>query len=302
MSSHSSEPFNDDFDRVIRDALMAAVDSVEPGGDGLERIRAKIVVRQAVRASRWRIPHSRGAARWRPFQLSGAWLTAMSEAVVERFKPDPNRAGWFGWLRPAAAIATGVFVVTAASWAVAALPAAIAPVNNSRHFSPGPAPSSLPGKSSRPGYSSSSGGVGGSGPGAQGGSSGAGTPSCSPPASTSPSATTTPSITPTITPSSTSPGTSPSTGTPTSPDTTAPETTPSDSISAGQNPPTPTTSVSPAATGKALLDAASSAELGVTISPALPTATQTPGPVVSPVPSASVTPQPSQPGGQGPCG
>jgi hypothetical protein len=310
MSSHNSEPFESDLDRLIRDSLLTAADSVEPGSNGLERIRAKIIVRRAARASRWRIAPGRGAAGWRPFQVTGAWLTAMTEAVVERFKPDPNRAGWFGWLRPAAAIATGVFVVTAASLAVAALPAAIAPVNNSRHYhSPTPAPSSLSGHRHRPGYSSSGGSAGSSGPGGENGNSGGGTPSCSPPASTSPSASTTPSQTPSETPSTSSPSTTPSTGTPTptTSDSSLPLVTPTTSV--GQNePPSPSQSQSPdgvpaqspEATGKALLDAVSSTELGGTNVQVLPTATQTPV-APSPVPSATVTPQPSQPGGTGPC-
>jgi len=312
MSSHTSEPFPGDFDRTIRDALMAAADSVEPGADGLDRIRAKIVVRHATRASRWHAGPSRGAAGWKPFHVTGTWVSALIEAVIERFRPDPTRAGWLGWLRPAAAIATGVFVVTAASWAVAALPAAIAPVNNWRHYhSTTPQPRSLSGSASRSRYSSSGGGT--TGPGGQNGNTGGGgsaTPSCSPSGGGTPSGS--PSASPSTTPSgSPSPSTSPSTGTatPTSPATsTEPAATPSSTLSPGQNQssspaatqsPDAAPSHSPDATGKALLDAVSSTELtSGTGGQLLPTQT----PVPSPVPSATVTPQPSQPGGPAPCG
>ncbi len=312
MSSHSNEPFDGDFDRTIRDALMSAVDGVDPGADGLDRIRAKIVVRQAARASRWRIAPSRGAAGWRPFQVTGAWLTTMTGSVVERFKPDPNRAGWFGWLRPAAAIATGIFVVTAASWAVAALPAAISPASNSRNYhSHSSRPSTLPGSSTRPGQSGAGGSTGGTGPGGQGvgTSSGGGhaSPTCSPSASGSPSATTTPTGTPSTTPTgSPSPTTTPSgTGSPspTESPTTSPQGTPSSTVSPGQDqspsssqsPVAPdTNSASPAATGKALLDDANSTVMDGAGAEGIPTSTATPAPP-SPFPTATVTPQPSQP-------
>jgi len=125
MSSETSGPPQRDFDAALRDALRLAAESVEPGADGLDRIRSKIVARPARRGVPWRSVAAgrRGTSvPWGPFRLSAGWLATAFDAVLERFRPDPSRAGWFGWLRPAAAIATGLFVVTAASWAVAALP------------------------------------------------------------------------------------------------------------------------------------------------------------------------------------
>ena len=114
-------------DRALRTALFAAAESVEPGDDGLARIRAKIVEGQTGQA-RWRFGvRAAGEPWWRSLLPPRGWLPAVIAAVADRFRPDPNRAGWFGWLRPAAAVGTGLFVVTAASWAVAAFPAVIAP-------------------------------------------------------------------------------------------------------------------------------------------------------------------------------
>ncbi len=221
------DPRLHEFGDALRDALHLAVDSVEPGADGLDQIRAKIGGRQAARR-RVRRPGAAapGSGRpwWRGLLPPPGWLAASVGAAAERFRPDPNRAGWFGWLRPAAAIATGLFVVTAASWAVAALPAAVTPSSNPRTLSS----STRAPKHHRTATSSfpSSSGVGGSLPGPGGQPAPSATPSCT----TNPAS---PSGSPTGTPTTSSGSPSPS-GSPT----TTPSTTPSSaSPSAGQTTP-----------------------------------------------------------------
>ena len=185
-------------DRALRTALFAAAESVEPGDDGLARIRAKIVDGQTGQA-RWRCGvRAAGEPWWRSLLPPRGWLPAVVAAVADRFRPDPNRAGWFGWLRPAAAVGTGLFVVTAASFAVAALPAAISPSVGTGGSVKLPLPTKThhPTKPGSPGLTSGSGSAGPSGQ--SGGKSGGGpqptgTPSCSPSGSLSASPTGTPS-------------------------------------------------------------------------------------------------------------
>ncbi len=119
MSRRPEPTIQPALNAALRLALRQAADSIEPADNGLDKIRTKIVARQSGTSwHRW----SRRAIGWRPDR---AWLSGLIAAVIERFRRDPSRIGWLGWLRPAAAAATGLFVVTAASWAVAALPGAI---------------------------------------------------------------------------------------------------------------------------------------------------------------------------------
>lgn len=121
-----------DLEGALRAALHVAADSVEPAQDGLERIRAKISARQLARQAGWRALLAAMArwAAWLRLGPLGARLHHLGRLVVDRFRPDPGRAGRLGWLRPAAAIATGVFVVAAASWAITGLPQSIKPATN----------------------------------------------------------------------------------------------------------------------------------------------------------------------------
>src|SRR5215469_10513319 len=99
MRRRRADPRQHQFDNSLRNALMQAAESVEPGQDGLDKIRTKIEARQSARRR----------ASWRRalFPPSG-WLPSIVTAVVERFRRDPDRAGWLGLLRPAAAVTTGV--------------------------------------------------------------------------------------------------------------------------------------------------------------------------------------------------
>ena len=172
MSHRRPDPSHPGLEQALRHALRVAADSVEPGADGLDRIRGKIAVRPRVVHTGWQTTYLAGllgvlSTVWRFADPAVIWLRYWTGAVAERFRPDLGRVGWLGWLRPAAAIATGLFVVAGASWAIAALPQAISQSGNSRNIggagSSSSAPrsahhSSQPGggaQSSRPGHHSS---------------------------------------------------------------------------------------------------------------------------------------------------
>lgn len=126
------------LDSLLRSALFRAVDSVEPAADGLDRIRAKIVAGRHTPQAGWRLAAaSYLESLWRLLGPVGHWLRQAAGAVATRFRPEPGRADWLGWLRPAAALATGLFVVASASWAIAALPSVIAPSGNPRQVQTG---------------------------------------------------------------------------------------------------------------------------------------------------------------------
>ena len=137
MNNPRVDPRQHEYHSALRSALHMAVDSLEPGAEGLDQIRAKIAAKQSVRRRFGWWPAAALAddrSWWRVLLPPRAWLSVVVGAVTERFRPDPNRAGWFGLLRPAAAVTTGLFVVTAASWAVAALPSAINPPESTKVF------------------------------------------------------------------------------------------------------------------------------------------------------------------------
>src|SRR5271166_4755982 len=108
MTHRRPDPRQANLDGVLRHALRLAADSVEPAAGGLDRIRSKIAARQSARARGWSIAvgAAGGAARGSRWRLNpaGLWLASAFAAVAERFRPDPNRAGWIGWLRPLAAV------------------------------------------------------------------------------------------------------------------------------------------------------------------------------------------------------
>lgn len=118
-----------DLEDVLRRALLTAADSVEPGADGLDRIRSRITGRRPV-PSGWNMAELAGRARpsnsvLRHLLRVNTAPRAPLSAVVQRFRPRSDGIGWNRWLRPAAAVATGVFVVLAGSWALTALPRVI---------------------------------------------------------------------------------------------------------------------------------------------------------------------------------
>ena len=232
MSHRRPDPRQAGLENVLRNALRLAADSVEPAADGLDRIRAKISTRQPV-SSGWATSTPAGVlgSLWRWLEPAIIWLRYMAGAVVERFRPDPDRPGRLGWLRPAAALATGIFVVAAASWLITALPAVITPANDSGGFNGGPGGggSSAPSASHSNGVQSTT-----------GASLGSGGPGTATPTRTCGPSSPAPSSSPTTSPT-TSPSPSPSPSQSSSP---SPSPSPSPSGSGGG---TPTPSGSPSA-------------------------------------------------------
>jgi hypothetical protein len=118
-----------DLEDVLRRALHTAAQSVEPGADGLDRIRSRISARHPA-PSGWDMADQGGRAGpsssvLRHLPRVNTPPRAAFYAVVQRFRPRSDDIGWNRWLRPAAAVATGVFVVLAGSWALTALPQVI---------------------------------------------------------------------------------------------------------------------------------------------------------------------------------
>lgn len=139
MSHRRPDPGQAGLERALRHALRLAVDSVEPTGDGLDRIRARIAARPRAVRTGWPTRHLAGllavlSTVWRFGEPAVIWLRYWTGAVTERFRPELGRVGWLGWLRPAAAVATALLVVTGASWAIAALPQAISSAGDSHRY------------------------------------------------------------------------------------------------------------------------------------------------------------------------
>jgi hypothetical protein len=132
MSGRRRDPRQAGLEQALRKALRLAVEAVDPGADGLDKIRAKIAARHVPAGA------AGGSPRWRFLTPAGRRLRYAFGAVAERFRPEPGRAGWIGWLRPAAAVTTGAFVMAAAGWAVAALPRALGPASVERTYHPTP--------------------------------------------------------------------------------------------------------------------------------------------------------------------
>lgn len=149
MTHRRPDPRQAGLERALKHALRLAVDSVEPGADGLDRIRARIAARPSLVRTGWQTTYLAGllgvlSTVWRFAEPAAVWLRYWSGAAAERFRPDLRRAGWLGWLRPAAALATGLLVVTGASWAIAALPQVISNADNSQNVGGSGSSSSTP--------------------------------------------------------------------------------------------------------------------------------------------------------------
>jgi hypothetical protein len=320
-----TDSYGADADRALRSALTMAAESVEPADNGLDLIRSKIAADQAAHQVRWRFGvQGPGEPWWRSLLPPRGWFPAIGAAVAERFRPDPNRAGWFGWLRPAAAVGTGLFVATAASWAVAALPAVISPSSSTggNVIPPGHTKTHHPTKPGTPGYPTP--GNGSVGPSGQNGGQPGGAP---PPPGTAPSCSPsgTPSATPTGTPSTggtpseTPPPTDGGTPTPTDGGSTAPapgdsgtssptagsapttgsttdngsQPTPGSAPTPGNQAIAPVSATSPDATGKALISRSKSRAGGWQPQVEVAAATLVDATTVSPSPVPLDTPLPT---------
>lgn len=126
--SHS-ERQQHELEDVLRRALRMAADSVEPGADGLDRIRSRISAQRQV-PSGWNMVELAGRAGPSSSVLRHLLPVSIAAraavyAVVQRFRPESDGSIWHRWLRPAAALATGVLVVLAGSWALTVLPQVI---------------------------------------------------------------------------------------------------------------------------------------------------------------------------------
>jgi hypothetical protein len=97
-----------DHEAIIRRALHAAAEAVEPASDGLERIRRRLAA-----------PH-RASRRARTF---GPWLRA---AAITRLRRVPLAAG----RRPVVAIAGAVAIVVAAAFALGQIHQYVRPANS----------------------------------------------------------------------------------------------------------------------------------------------------------------------------
>ena len=135
MSGPELWPRRRDLEDVLRRELRMVAESVEPGADGLDRIRSRIRAQRpstpgwimteaagGLAPGRYSARHRLPVRRTAQVLLSGA---------VHRFGPSDRGGALLRWLRPMAAVATGVFVVLAGSWAVTGLPQIIASSSSS---------------------------------------------------------------------------------------------------------------------------------------------------------------------------
>jgi hypothetical protein len=274
MSQHDR-----DFDELLRRVLREEAGAVEPAGDGLERIRARLTRPRSVPVA-WVMAVFSGA--WRRVQgaalSASAWLRMLADGTSARVRPPrggrPWRwqgrlSGWLGagprrWRSPAVLAAAGVVAVVASVLALTPLPqqavsgtAALFRSLGGAHGSGGP------------------GQGGGLADGGSGGHPAPGTTSSSPPgkqAHRSPSASPSPSAVPNPTASSGSGGSSP----------------------AASPSPTPSASSSPCPSPSASPSPGSTPSPGSASCPP-PTPTPTTGSTTGPTtdPSAGSTPNPA---------
>src|SRR5450755_106192 len=235
-----------DYDEILRRALRAAADGIEPSGDGLERIRARLTTPRPL-TSAWLMAGYTDVALpalarlWSALESLRGWLRpAIGRAGQTRTSNRapggrPSRGTLvhrYGWLRPAA-VATAIVIAVAGGFALSQLPGAISnsgaenlPLSNSGTHPHGGSvdsgsASQLPGPSKTSGNwaglhptPSASASCGPSAPRRASGSQPTPTPTPSRIPSPTPSATPSPTATPTPTPTATPSGTP--TATPTS--------------------------------------------------------------------------------------
>jgi hypothetical protein len=141
-------PVNGDIDQILRSALHAEVDSIEPG-DGLERIHRRTHAPWLVRQASLMLTECVDLARLIVIRLEPAFtglrtaiaerggaraalvglLSSMVASIVDLFKPPsrrpshghrgPRSGSNLGWLRPALAVAGAVVIVVAGVYGLA---------------------------------------------------------------------------------------------------------------------------------------------------------------------------------------
>jgi hypothetical protein len=139
---------------ILRRALRAAADGVEPGSDGLERIQSRlgrprpvpVAWIEAIWTDWWlRAPVGLRSAFGRvPGLLALAWT---------RFGPRPGRSGsplsrTLGWLRPAAVLGVTVFIVAAGAYVAISAQQAVNPTSSNQRPPLGAGASGQPGSNS----------------------------------------------------------------------------------------------------------------------------------------------------------
>jgi hypothetical protein len=135
-----------DHEAYLRAALHAAADSLEPRGDGLQRIRARLHARPRVVA--WLLAVA-DALRLRvpvALQDSSYRLSTGFVAAWQRFSPatapGKHRSRTQGVLRPLAGMAAVMFIVAAGAYVAISVSTAVSPSSQSSHphnGQPGPA-------------------------------------------------------------------------------------------------------------------------------------------------------------------
>jgi hypothetical protein len=132
-----------DQEAYLRAALHAAADSLEPRGDGLERIRTRI--RQPKPAFlAWALAASADVIMRAPawlqdaiYQVAG-WFRLAAERFAPAQAPGKHRSGTQGLLRPLAAMAVVIFIVAVGTYVAIDASTAIFPSGSSTQ--PGGAP------------------------------------------------------------------------------------------------------------------------------------------------------------------
>ncbi|HEX3490489.1 MAG TPA: hypothetical protein VHU92_14155 [Streptosporangiaceae bacterium] len=229
---------NRDYDDILRRALHAAAESVEPSADGLERIRERLGRPPLLSFSSIAGWYSVAAVRFTGWAVPALGTACeIFWALIDRFRPLDSPPGHakpgLRWLRPLTATGLAIFVVAAGAFAALAIPRITAsPTSDAGHTTHNGGSGGGPGRSTVRGSSpihSNSGS-----PGYSSGTSSSPTAATkchrivSPTSSTTPSPGTSNSSVPTTTsPTPTPTSTSPSPSTSTSPSPSTSDTSPS---------------------------------------------------------------------------
>lgn len=285
---------NRDYDDILRRALHAAAESVEPSADGLERIRERLGYPPLLSFSSIAGWYSVAAVRFTGWVVPALGTACeIFWALIDRFRPLDNPPGHakpgLRWLRPLTATGLTIFVVAAGAFAALAIP----------HITASPA--------SNAGGTTQNGGTGGGpGRGAVRSSSAlhshSGSPGYSSGTSPSPTAATKCHLSVSPTSSATpSPGTSNSsvpTSTSTTPTPTPSSTSPSPSTSTSPSPSTSDTSPSQPSSGTTGTPGAQASSAATSASPGASSSSPGSANPGSASPSGAVSPGGNNPAGR----
>ncbi|HEX7996426.1 MAG TPA: hypothetical protein VF506_21110, partial [Streptosporangiaceae bacterium] len=135
MSHRRPDPSQAVLEHTLRRALRLAADSIEPAGDGLERIRGKIAAGPPppMMATGWAARRARYLSGLLAVLMTVAWYLepigkrlwyAFAE-LAERFRPDADDTRKLRWLRPVGALTAAFVVMAGLSFAITTVPPAI---------------------------------------------------------------------------------------------------------------------------------------------------------------------------------